>query len=229
MLFRSRAFSAVTVVLTILFVLALFNIVPALIASLLLGALAVDSLLAERLVDGALQIAILIAYLSLAGRSRDIDRTYRYHGAEHRAIHALENGDPLTRADLARWPTAHPRCGTEFLVVVILVSLVAFTTLGRLDPLATVASRLVGIPLVAGASYEILRLLGKYRTNPIAHALAAPGLAVQGITTRLPDDEMHDVAIAALTVAIEAGGGSAPTGSERPTWGPLRLEESTNG
>ena len=224
-----RAFSAVTVVLTILFVLALFNIVPALIASLLLGALAVDSLLAERLVDGALQIAILIAYLSLAGRSRDIDRTYRYHGAEHRAIHALENGDPLTRADLARWPTAHPRCGTEFLVVVILVSLVAFTTLGRLDPLATVASRLVGIPLVAGASYEILRLLGKYRTNPIAHALAAPGLAVQGITTRLPDDEMHDVAIAALTVAIEAGGGSAPTGSERPTWGPLRLEESTNG
>ena len=74
------AFSAVTVVLTILFVLALFNIVPALIASLLLGALAVDSLLAERLVDGALQIAILIAYLSLAGRSRDIDRTYRYHG-----------------------------------------------------------------------------------------------------------------------------------------------------
>ena len=224
-----RAFSAVTVVLTILFVLALFNIVPALIASLLLGALAVDSLLVERLVDGALQIAILIAYLSLAGRSRDIDRTYRYHGAEHRAIHALENGDPLTRADLARWPTAHPRCGTEFLVVVILVSLVAFTTLGRLDPLATVASRLVGIPLVAGASYEILRLLGKYRTNPIAHALAAPGLAVQGITTRLPDDEMHDVAIAALTVAIEAGGGSAPTGSERPTWGPLRLEESTNG
>jgi uncharacterized protein YqhQ len=176
-----------------------------------------------------LQIVILIAYLSLAGRSRDIDRTYRYHGAEHRAIHALENGDRLTRADLARWPTAHPRCGTEFLVVVILVSLVAFTTLGRLDPLATVVSRIFGIPLVAGLAYEILRLLGKYRTNPIARALAAPGLAVQRITTRLPDDEMHDVAIAALTVAVEAGGESVPAGSERPVWGALQHEAATHG
>ena len=224
-----RALSAVTVVLTLVFVMALFNIIPAVTASLLLRALSIDSLLAERLMDGILQIVILIAYLSLAGRSRDIDRTYRYHGAEHRAIHALENGDKLTRADLARWPTAHPRCGTEFLVVVILVSLVAFTTLGRLDPLATVVSRIFGIPLVAGLAYEILRLLGKYRTNPIARALAAPGLAVQRITTRLPDDEMHEVAIAALTVAVEAGGESVPAGSERPTWGALQHEAATHG
>jgi uncharacterized protein YqhQ len=109
------------------------------------------------------------------------------------------------------------------------VSLVAFTTLGRLDPLATVVSRVLGIPLVAGLSYEILRLLGKYRTNPIARALAAPGLAVQRITTRLPDDEMHDVAIAALTVAVEAGGESAPAGSERPAWGALHIEAPSHG
>jgi hypothetical protein len=224
-----RALSAVTVVLTLVFVVALFNIIPAVTASLLSRALGITSLLVERLVDGALQIVILISYLSLAGRSSDIDRTYRYHGAEHRAIHALENGNTLTRADLARWPTAHPRCGTEFLVVVILVSLVGFSVLGRLDPLTTVASRLIGIPLVAGVSYEILRLLGKYRSNPIAHALAAPGLAVQRITTRLPDDEMHDVAIAALTVAVEAGGDSVPSGSERPAWGALHSEVAAHG
>ncbi|MFM8628532.1 MAG: DUF1385 domain-containing protein [Candidatus Limnocylindrus sp.] len=223
-----RAISGVTVLLTFVFVIALFNIVPALGASFALGAAGVDSLLAERALDGVLQIGVLLAYLSLAGRSRDIDRTYRYHGAEHRAIHALENGGALTRAELARWPTAHPRCGTEFLVVVILVSLVSFSLLGRLDALATVVSRVIGIPLVAGVSYEILRLLGKYRTNPIARAFAAPGLAVQRITTRKPDDEMHDVAIAALTVAVEADGGSAPAGSERPTWGSLR-EEAPHG
>ena len=219
-----RAISGVTVVLTFVFVIALFNIVPALGASLFLGAVSVDSLLAERALDGVLQIGVLLAYLTLAGRSRDIDRTYRYHGAEHRAIHALENGGALTRAELARWPTAHPRCGTEFLVVVILVSLVGFSLLGRLDALATVASRVIGIPLVAGVSYEILRLLGRYRTNPVARVLAAPGLAVQRITTRKPDDEMHDVAIAALTVAVEADGGSAPVGSERPAWGNLTVE-----
>jgi len=224
-----RALSAVTVVLTLLFVIALFNIIPAVTASLVLRALSINSLLVERLMDGVLQITILIAYLSLAGRSRDIDRTYRYHGAEHRAIHALENGNKLTRADLARWPTAHPRCGTEFLVVVILVSLVSFSLLGRLDLLGTVGSRMIGIPLVAGVSYEILRLLGKYRSNPIAHALAAPGLAVQRITTRLPDDEMHDVAIAALTVTVEAGGESAPAGSERPAWGVLHSEAAVHG
>ena len=219
-----RAISGATVVLTFVFVIALFNIVPALGASLFLGAVRVDSLLAERALDGVLQIGVLLAYLSLAGRSRDIDRTYRYHGAEHRAIHALENGGSLTRAELARWPTAHPRCGTEFLVVVILVSLVSFSLLGRLDALSTVVSRVVGIPLVAGLSYEILRLLGKYRTNPIARALAAPGLAVQRITTRQPDDQMHDVAIVALTVAVEAGGENVPVGSERPTWGSLTPE-----
>ena len=224
-----RALSAVTVVLTLGFVVALFNIVPAVTASLLLHALAISSLIVERLMDGALQITLLVAYLSLAGRSRDIDRTYRYHGAEHRAIHALENGDKLTRVDLARWPTAHPRCGTEFLVVVILVSLVGFSLLGHLNVIETVVSRLIGIPLVAGVSYEILRLLGKYRSNPIAHALAAPGLAVQRITTRLPDDEMHDVAIAALTVTVEAGGDSVPAGSERPLWGVLQPEAVTHG
>ena len=224
-----RVLSGVTVVLTLAFVVALFNIIPAVAASIALHALAIDSLLAERVMDGVLQITILISYLSLAGRSRDIDRTYRYHGAEHRAIHALENGKPLTRAELSRWPTAHPRCGTEFLVVVIIVSLVSFSVLGRLDPLTTVASRLIGIPLVAGVSYEILRLLGKYRSNPIAHALAAPGLAVQRITTRLPDDGMHDVAIAALSVTVEVGGGSPPAGSERPTWGALSAEGKANG
>ena len=101
-------------------------------------------------------------------------------------------------------------------MVVILVSIVSFSLVGRLDPIPTVISRIAGIPLVAGLAYEILRLLGRYRSNPVARALAAPGIAVQRITTRKPDDQMHDIAIAALTAAIEAEGGVVPSGSERP-------------
>jgi uncharacterized protein YqhQ len=217
----SRAFGALVLVMTLVLAIGVFNVLPAVASTLLVRALGFNSLLLERAVDGIMQMGILIGYLSLVGRSSDVDRTYRYHGAEHRAIHAYENGQALTRKNLGTWPTAHPRCGTEFLVVVILVSLVAFSLLGRLDPLATVVSRVVGIPLVAGISYEILRLLGRYRNNPIAHALAAPGLAVQRITTRQPDEAMHDVAIAALEAALVAEGAAIPAGSERPATRPL--------
>lgn len=206
-----------TLAVTLLIAVAVFNVLPAITASAIVHALGLTSLLVERAIDGLLQVGILLGYLSAVGRSSDVDRTYRYHGAEHRAIHAFENDDPLTRDALSRWPTAHPRCGTEFLVVVILVSIVSFSLIGRLDPVPTVISRIAGIPLVAGLAYEILRLLGRYRTNIIARTLAAPGIAVQGITTRTPDDGMHDIAIAALTAVIEAEGGVVPSGSERPT------------
>jgi uncharacterized protein YqhQ len=205
-----------TLAVTLLIAVAVFNVLPAIAASAIVHALGLTSLLVERAIDGLLQVGILLGYLSAVGRSSDVDRTYRYHGAEHRAIHAFENGDPLTRDALSRWPTAHPRCGTEFLVVVILVSIVSFSLVGRLDPVPTAISRIVGIPIVAGLAYEILRLLGRYRTNVIARTLAAPGIAVQRITTRMPDDGMHDIAIAALAAAIEAEGGVVPSGSERP-------------
>jgi uncharacterized protein YqhQ len=206
-----------TLIVTLLIAVAIFNVLPAIVAAAIVHALGVTQLLIERAIDGVLQVGILLGYLAAVGRSSDVDRTYRYHGAEHRAIHAFENDEPLTRSALARWPTAHPRCGTEFLVVVILVSIVSFSLVGRLDPIPTVISRIAGIPLVAGLAYEILRLLGRYRANPIARALAAPGIAVQRITTRKPDDQMHDIAIVALTAAIEAEGGVVPSGSERPT------------
>ena len=206
-----------TLAVTLLIAVAIFNVLPAIVASAIVHALGLTSLLVERAIDGLLQVGILLGYLSAVGRSSDVDRTYRYHGAEHRAIHAFENGEPLTRDALSRWPTAHPRCGTEFLVVVILVSIVSFSLVGRLDPVPTAISRIVGIPIVAGLAYEILRLLGRYRTNVIARTLAAPGIAVQRITTRRPDDGMHDIAIAALAAAIEAEGGVVPGGSERPT------------
>ena len=206
-----------TLIVTLLIAVVIFNVLPAIVAAAIVHALGVTQLLIERAIDGVLQVGILLGYLAAVGRSSDVDRTYRYHGAEHRAIHAFENNESLTRSALARWPTAHPRCGTEFLVVVILVSIVSFSLVGRLDPIPTVISRIAGIPLVAGLAYEILRLLGRYRANPIARALAAPGIAVQRITTRKPDDQMHDIAIVALTAAIEAEGGVVPSGSERPS------------
>jgi len=138
-----------TLAVTILIAVVIFNVLPAIAAAAAVHALGSTELLLERAIDGLLQVGILLGYLAAVGRSSDVDRTYRYHGAEHRAIHALENGEPLTRDALSRWPTAHPRCGTEFLVVVILVSIVSFSLVGRLDPIPTVISRIAGASLVA--------------------------------------------------------------------------------
>jgi uncharacterized protein YqhQ len=204
-----------------------FAVIPAIAASLIAQAFGGLPIVAERAVDAALQATMLVAYLALAGRSADVGRTYCYHGAEHRAIHALEHGEPLTRENLAHWPTAHPRCGTEFLVVVILVSLVGFSLIGRLAPVATVISRVIGIPVVAGVAYEILRLLGRHRERMLARIVAAPGMAVQRITTQLPDDEMHDVAIAALTATLVAEGRAAPVGSAHVSTRPLAAGPSS--
>ena len=109
----SRTFSALVLVMTLVLAIGVFNVLPAIGSSLLVRGLGFNSLLLERAVDAVMQLGILIGYLSLVGRSSDVDRTYRYHGAEHRAIHAYEHGQPLTRRNLGTWPTAHPRCGTE--------------------------------------------------------------------------------------------------------------------
>jgi len=217
----SRVVTVGILIGTLAAVLVGFAIIPAITASLIAQAFGGLPLIVERAIDAVLQVTILVAYLALAGRSAEVGRTYCYHGAEHRAIHTLEHGEPLTRENLARWPTAHPRCGTEFLVVVIVVSLVIFSLIGHLSPVATIISRIIGIPVVAGVAYEILRGLGRYRDHAFARLVAAPGMAVQRITTQLPDDEMHDVAIAALTVTLTAEGRESPAGSAQIPVRPL--------
>ena len=128
-------------------------------------------------------------------------------------IHALEAGDPLTPSAIRKYPTAHPRCGTEFLVVVIALSIVAFSLVGRQEPLVMIGSRILLIPVIAAVGYEILRWGARHRGNPIVRAIMWPGILVQMITTRQPTDDMIEVAIVSMEQALEADGEALPAGS----------------
>ncbi|MDA1258163.1 MAG: DUF1385 domain-containing protein, partial [Chloroflexi bacterium] len=157
--------------------------------------------------EGVIRIVLFIGYIWLIGRMQDIKRLYGYHGAEHMAVHARENGDPLTPEGLRRHPTAHPRCGTAFLLTVVLVSIVAFMFFPR-DPLwIHFASRIVLIPAVAAVSYEIIRFNGRHPNWWWVKILAWPSLLLQDLTTKQPDDGQCEVAIASIQAAIALDAG----------------------
>ena len=139
----------------------IFFLLPLLIASVTTAN--VDNGLVQHLVEGLVRVAIFLGYLVLIGRSPDIRRVFQYHGAEHMTIHALEAGDPLTVSEVRKYPTAHQRCGTEFLVVVILLSIIAFSLVGRQTPIVMIVSRILLIPVIAAVGYEILRFGARHR------------------------------------------------------------------
>ena len=177
----------------------------------------------QHLIEGLVRVAIFLGYLALISRTPDIKRVFEYHGAEHMTIHALEHGDPLTIDAVRRYPTAHPRCGTEFLVVVILLSIVLFSLVGRQDAAVMVGSRILLVPVIAAIGYELLRLGARYRANPIVKAVMAPGILVQMITTKQPSDDQIEVAIVSMEQALLADGAEVPTGSAALDRAPLDL------
>jgi uncharacterized protein YqhQ len=197
--------------LTLLAGVGIFFLFPLVVASI--TAANVQNGLVQHLIEGLVRVAIFLGYLALIGRAPDIRRVFQYHGAEHMTIHALEAGDPLTVAEVRKYPTAHQRCGTEFLVVVILLSIVAFSLVGRQDPLIMVGSRILLIPVIASVGYEILRFGARHRANPVMKVLLYPGLIVQMITTKQPADDMIEVAIVSMEQALEADGEPVPAGS----------------
>jgi len=170
----------------------------------------------QHVVEGLVRVGIFLGYLALISKAQDIRRVFEYHGAEHMTIHALEAGDALTTDNVRRYPTAHPRCGTEFLVVVIILSIFAFSLVGRQSIGVMVVSRLLLVPVIAAIGYEILRFGGKHRDNPVVKALMAPGILVQMITTKRPSDDQIEVAIVSMEQALEADGEEIPGGSELP-------------
>ncbi|MEO8570766.1 MAG: DUF1385 domain-containing protein [Chloroflexota bacterium] len=182
-----------------------------------------DNGLVQHLVEGLIRVAIFLGYLIVIGRSPDISRVFQYHGAEHMTIHALEAGDPLTVDAVRKYPTAHQRCGTEFLVIVILLSIIAFSLVGRQAPVVMVGSRILLIPVIAAVGYEILKFGAKHRANPIVKVLLYPGLLVQKITTKRPTDDMIEVAIVSMEQALEADGETVPAGSGDFERRPMRL------
>jgi uncharacterized protein YqhQ len=200
-----------TLAITLAAGIGVFFLLPLFIASATTANIANG--LVQHLVEGIIKVAIFLAYLAVIGRSAEIGRVFQYHGAEHMTIHALEAGDPLTPEAIRKYPTAHPRCGTEFLVVVIALSIIAFGLVGRQEPVVMITSRVLLIPVIAAVGYELLRWGARHRSNPIIRAIMWPGILVQMITTRQPTDDMIEVAIVSMEQALEADGEAIPTGS----------------
>ena len=213
--------------LTLLAGIGIFFLLPLFVASVTTAN--VDNGLVQHFVEGLVRVAIFLGYLVLIGRAPDIRRVFQYHGAEHMTIHALEAGDPLTVNEVRKYPTAHQRCGTEFLVVVILLSIIAFSLVGRREPLIMILSRIVLIPVIAAVGYEILRFGARHRANPAVKVLLYPGLLVQMITTKQPSDDMIEVAIVSMEQALVADGASIPVGSSEFEQRPMRLPEMAPG
>jgi uncharacterized protein YqhQ len=205
---------AVMLGVTLVAGVGIFFLLPLFLAALTAGK--ADSGWVQHLTEGLIRVGIFLGYLALISRAPDIRRVFEYHGAEHMTIHALEHGDPLTTDAVRRYPTAHPRCGTEFLVVVILLSVLLFGFLGRDNPVIMVGGRLVLIPVIAAVGYEILRFGARHRANPLVRAIMAPGILVQMITTKRPTDDQIEVAIVSMEQALEADGEPVPNGSELP-------------
>jgi uncharacterized protein YqhQ len=211
---------AVMLLITLVAVVGIFFLLPLLLASAAAGS---QSGFVQHLVEGVVRVALFIGYLLVIARSSDVRRVFQYHGAEHMTIHALENGDALDVASIRRHPTAHQRCGTEFLVIVIILSILAFSLIGRQEPLVMIGSRVLLIPVIAAVGYEILRLGARRRSNPLVRAILAPGIWVQMITTRQPTDDMIEVAVVAMEQALLADGEQLPEGGGALAREPLDL------
>jgi uncharacterized protein YqhQ len=200
-----------TLAITLAAGIGIFFLLPLFVASVTTAN--IENGFVQHLVEGLVKVVIFLGYLALIGRSAEIGRVFQYHGAEHMTIHALEAGDPLTPEAIRKYPTAHPRCGTEFLVVVIALSIIAFGLVGRQEPVVMIVSRVLLIPVIAAVGYEILRWGARHRGNPIVRAIMWPGILVQMITTRQPTDDMIEVAIVSMEQALEADGEAVPDGS----------------
>lgn len=157
--------------------------------------------IALNLIEGVIRILILFAYIYAISKNKDIERVYQYHGAEHKSIHCYESGKELTVENAREFKRLHPRCGTNFLFIVMATSIILFAFFGWPNPVMRVIMRIVCIPIVAGIAYEIIRLLGKY-DNGFTRMVAYPGMMLQYLTTKEPDDEQLEVAIASLKAVL---------------------------
>jgi uncharacterized protein YqhQ len=185
--------------LAVAFFVGLFVVVPTVAARFLTQ----DRSFIYAAVEGLIQLGIFLGYLWLLGRSEEIRRVFAYHGAEHMSIHAYEAGDQLSVDRVSRYRPEHPRCGTSFLLIVMILAIVIFGLFGRLPWPLLILSRLIGIPLIAGISYEILKASGKHQETRWGRFLAAPGLWLQRLTTRVPEEDQIEVAVASLLSSLE--------------------------
>jgi uncharacterized protein YqhQ len=182
---------------------------------------------ASNVLEGGIRLAFLLGYIWAIGRVPEIARVFGYHGAEHKTINAYEAGAPLTPAAVGRFTLIHPRCGTTFLLIVVVLSILAFIALGRPPMEWRILSRILLVPVVAAFAYEVIRWAAGHYDNPLVRAVMAPGLALQRLTTRAPDPSMLEVGIVALRRVLAADGLTVPADSRAPEVGASSRESQT--
>jgi uncharacterized protein YqhQ len=195
----SRKEIIITMVIAAIVAIAVFLLLPA-FASKFLNDLVGGNDFLFVVIDGALRIGLIVGYIWLIGRNDDIQRVFQYHGAEHKTIHAYENGDPLDIEPIQKYSPRHPRCGTSFIIIVAMVAFFVFLTLAPLQFLYQVIARVLLIPVIAGISYEVLKAAAGQ--SWLAWA-SRPGIWIQAITTKEPSDDQVEVAIASLLSALD--------------------------
>jgi uncharacterized protein YqhQ len=189
-----------TVLVALLFAVGLFFVVPVGLTSLFKDQL--GSAFLFWLVEGAVRTAIFLGYIVLLARVRDLRRVFEYHGAEHKTISCFEAGLPLTPENAQRFSRLHPRCGTSFLLIVMIVAIFVFAPIGLPAWYLLLASRILGVPLIAGLSFEVIKWAGRNRSKRWVRGLMWPGMQLQKLTTREPDAEQLGVAIAAMDAVL---------------------------
>jgi uncharacterized protein YqhQ len=187
-----------SMILALAFFIAIFMLVPLGVARGMEALFGKNAVLFN-LIDGVVRVALFVGYIWLISLSKEIRRVFAYHGAEHKTIHAYEAGDPLAVEAIQRYSPRHPRCGTNFLLIVVFLALIIFTTLGRPAWPWLITSRVLGIPVIAGLSYEILKIGADRRW---LRFLAAPGMWLQALTTRQPGDDQVEVAVTSLLASL---------------------------
>ena len=189
-----------TMVISIILAMGIFMVFPTWVSTLMKPLLGNGIWMA--LFEGVLRIAIFIAYVGLSSLMPDIKRTYMYHGAEHKCINCIEHGLPLTVENVMKSSKEHKRCGTSFLLIVMVISILFFLVIRPETLWLRLVSRILLIPVIAGVSFEFLRLAGN-SDNPVVNLLSKPGLMLQGLTTKEPDEKMAEVAICAVEAVFD--------------------------
>ncbi len=197
---------ALSLVIAFVFAIGLFKFVPLLLAQLASNTFAFvkDHYIIFNLIDGFLKILLFVLYVLIISAMKDVNRLFQYHGAEHKAVHCYEAKKKLTINNVKKYSTLHPRCGTSFILIVLLLSILVYTFIPQsVSFLGKLGLRLLFLPVIAGISYEILRFAGKHCDHIIVKIIIWPGLAVQRITTREPDRNQMEVAIKALDSVLK--------------------------
>ena len=189
---------------SLLFGIGLFFVLPTAAASGIEALVGVKQTFVVNAIESFVRLGLLIGYMWLIGRLPDVKRLFGYHGAQHKTINAYEAGAELTPEIVAKYPIEHPRCGTAFLLMVVLVSLIVFSIIGRPPLVWLILSRIVLIPVIAGIAYEIIRFTARHTDNPFIRLIIKPNLALQHLTTREPDIQMLEVAISAFKCVLDS-------------------------